>query len=105
MRWYVCTKRRSIQSFHSHTQAPLSAQPLRVAIAYLPPALISASACGEEAYGLSAWPASARRRVLPRGAPWRTANTPDVGRGCPVTLAQSPAAKTAGCHTDCRQGL
>src|SRR5471032_816771 len=100
MRWYVCTKRRSIQSFHSHTQAPLNAQSLRVAIAYLPPALISASACGEEVYDWSACPASARRRFPLSGAPWRTANTPDLGRGCPVTLAQSPAAKTAACETD-----
>lgn len=32
--------------------------------------------------------------------PWRTANTPDLGRGCSMKLAMSPVAKTPGWDID-----
>ncbi len=74
-------KRRSIQSLARHTQAPSRDQPLREAMAYLSPVLMSPRNfdCGRNGFSLCS--CSARCRFSASGGPWRTAKTPDLGRG------------------------
>ncbi len=97
-------KRRSIQSFHCHTQAPAKPSEPLEATAYLSPVLIKASQVFWGRYSSRSAPCTNRCKFLVRGLPMRTANTPAFSSGVLVKFAMSPAAKILASRVVCRVG-
>ena len=93
-------KRRSIQSFHCHTQFPCAKIAPRDATACWSPVEIKASQrdCGR--YAPSVCAVTLRRKFTANGGPIRTANTPAFSSGKLIIAAQSPAAKISGSVSD-----
>ena len=97
----VSMKRRSMTSFHRHTQSPDAVNGPRAAMADLPPSdsRVSHCLCGRK--GTAASPRARRRKLRSNGGPCRTANTPAFSRGCSITLAQSPTPNTSSSPRIC----